>query len=72
MGQKADMGQGKTRPEADAGAPDIERAILLGATAGACRLWAREDPAIAPGMTKAAESYSEQSAEILTKWADGQ
>ena len=66
------MGRDRTKRDATTGDADIERAILLGATAGACRIWAREDPGVAPGMTKAAESYGAQAADILTKWAEGQ
>ena len=66
------MGRDRTKRDTETGDADIERAILLAATAGACRLWAREDPTVASGMTKAAESYGAQAADILTKWAEGQ
>lgn len=51
---------------------EIVRAIMFGAAAGACRYWARIDPKVRSGMTKAADSYSDRAAEMVRAWADRQ
>jgi len=47
-------------------APGIAKAIALGAAAGHCRVWARTDPRVTSGMTKAADGYSAQAAKLLS------
>ncbi len=48
----------------------IEEAILRGALAGACRTWARREPAAARGLTRKANHESTLAGALLGEWLD--